>query len=562
VPSAFEKISSIAKLVTAADPDALARAMSSAGKAAYVRRIAHSLAHMAHNAVPMKVTSTRAWLGCALALALAAASSIALRQDSSWDLLNYHSYNAWAFVHARFGLDWAPAQLQSFYSPLLDLPFYGLVAADVPPRVIAAWLALPTGIAWFFFAAIVRRLFAPDRAAMAAAVAIGVTAPMAVSLIGTTMNDWFNAAFVMAALWLVVRGDKTPMRRALIAAGALVGAGAGLKLTGAIYAIGLAVAAATIGSTWRERLHNMLATSAATAVAFALTGGPWMALMYARYGNPLFPYYNDIFRSPWADPVSFSATRFGPASLPEWLVFPYELLWKLEHFVSEPEFRDARPALLYTLAIAVLVARVLARSRAPRDPLPHARFLGVFFLASFLAWAVVYRIFRYLVPLELLGGIFIVYLLRELVPRRRLTLALAVAFALVAVTAKFPTWWRQRFEEHFLAVALPPVKPDALVLLVAPEPLSYVLPAFPKDARFAGLVSNFNDPDRRNLLARTIAEAIRSHRGALYALAVPPGGDVAADALAKVGLAREGCSEIHTNLRVSPIELCELRRIR
>lgn len=505
--------------------------------------------------------SYRAWLGAALAVALAAAASIALRQDSSWDLMNYHYYNAWAFVNRRFGLDWAPAQLQSFYSPFLDLPFYALVAADAPPRLVAAWLALPTGIAWFFFAGIAHRMFAADRTATVAAVAFGVTAPMSVSLIGTTMNDWYNAAFVMAALYLVVRGQGAPARRALLAAGVLVGLGAGLKLTGAIYGIGLAAGAATLGSTWRERARNFIAVAVAMAAGFAVTAGPWMALMASRYGNPLFPYYNDIFRSPWADPVSFAATRFGPASLGEWLVFPFELLWKLEQFVSEPEFRDARPALLYALAIAALVARVALRRRAGSEATPHARFLGAFFIASFLAWAIVYRIFRYLVPLELLAGIFIVALIRELVPRRRQTLALVLAFALVAVTAKYPTWWRQKFGEHFLSVDMPPVKSHALVLLVAPEPLSYVLPSFPKDARFAGLVSNFNDPARRNLLARTIAETIRSHHGPLYALAVPPGRNVGADALAQVGLARGGCGQIRTNLRVSPIELCELHRV-
>ena len=155
----------------------------------------------------------RRWLGAALAIVLAGFASIALRQDSNWDLQNYHLYNAWAFVHDRFGIDWAPAQLQSFYSPFLDLPFYALLAADVPPRLIAFALAIPTGIAWFFFARIVTMLFATGAGrvrgpAIVAAIAIGVTAPMSVSLIGLTMNDWYTAAFVLAALWLVVRGRR------------------------------------------------------------------------------------------------------------------------------------------------------------------------------------------------------------------------------------------------------------------------------------------------------------------------------------------------------------------
>ncbi len=515
------------------------------------------------------------WLGLALAVLLAGIASIALRQDSSWDLQNYHFYNAWAFVHDRFGLDWAPAQLQSFYSPFLDLPFYALVAADVPPRAIAFALALPTGVAWFFFARIAAQLYAglptaTRTPAIVAAMTLGVTAPMSVSLIGLTTNDWYSAAFVMSALWLVVRdAEHRPVPvLTLFAAGALAGAGAGLKLTGAIYGVGLVAGVLALPGALRDRLRVAAITGGAVALAFAVTAGPWMYLMYERYGNPLFPYFNQVFRSPWADPVAYSATRFGPASMPEWLVFPFALLWKLEGYVSEPEFRDARPALLYALALTALCVGAWRRiaivgSDAPGGIVaaPAWRFLGVFFLASLAAWALLYRIFRYLVPLELLAGVFITYFVLRLVPARRVPVALALVVLLVIVTAKFPTWWRQKFQDRFLTVEMPAVKPDALVLLVSAEPMSYVLPSFPSDARFAGLVSNFNDPGRTNRLQQKIAALIHAHGGSLYALAVPPGRDVGGIALAQMGLQRESCRAIRTNLRVSPLELCELRRL-
>ena len=62
-------------------------------------------------------------------------SAFVLKQDVNWDLQNYHFYNAWAFVHQRLGWDIAPAQLQTYHNPLLDLPYYAMVAADWPPRL-------------------------------------------------------------------------------------------------------------------------------------------------------------------------------------------------------------------------------------------------------------------------------------------------------------------------------------------------------------------------------------------------------------------------------------------
>ena len=527
-----------------------------------------------------------------LAILLAGLASIALRQDSNWDLQNYHLYIAWAFVHDRYGIDLAPAQLQSFYSPFLDLPFYALLAADVPPRLIAFALAIPTGIAWFFFARIVATLFAeaPDgvrRPAIVTAIAIGVTAPMPISLIGLTMNDWYVAAFVMAALWLVLRDFGTTgaaRTRTLLFAGALVGTGAGLKLTGTIYCVGLIAGLLATGGAWRSRARAALIAGGALMVAFAVTEGPWMWLMYERYSNPLFPYFNNVFRSPWADPITYTANVFGPSSAGEWLVFPFMLLWKLQYYVAEAEFRDARPALLYSLALITLAMALRRRTRrvtanaaalppetarglapwggstAPMGQPNAWRFVGAFFVGSFVVWAILYRIFRYLVPLELLAGALIVFLLIRIVPRKRVPIALAAVVLLVIVTAKFPTWWRQKFEDRFLTVQMPAVKPDALVLLVSAEPMSYVLPSFPGDARFAGLANGFNDPDRTNRLQQSIASLIRDHRGPLYALAVPPDRDEGGTALAKMGLARASCTLVRTNLRVSPLELCELRR--
>jgi len=104
------------------------------------------------------------------------------------------------------------------------------------------------------------------------------------------------------------------------------------------------------------------------------------------------------------------------------------------------------------------------------------------------------------------------------------------------------------------------VKAGSLVLLVSGEPMSYVLPSFPADARFAGLANNFNDPWRRNRMRDTIADTIRDHPGPLYSLAVPVNRDIGLQALAAMKLERTGCEQIRTNLRVSPLELCELRR--
>src|SRR6202165_1939794 len=148
--------------------------------------------------------------GAALVAAMLAAGAISawlVRQDGNWHLLNYHFYNAWAFVHDRLGWDLAPAQSQTFHNPLLDLPFYGMVAADWRPRLIGFVMALPAGIGAFFLGRIVLLLFrelpASERWAYSTvSLMIGVTASGPVSSLGSTMNDWPPAALMLIAVWL------------------------------------------------------------------------------------------------------------------------------------------------------------------------------------------------------------------------------------------------------------------------------------------------------------------------------------------------------------------------
>jgi len=46
-----------------------------------------------------------------------------LGQDVNWDLQNYHLYDPYAWLHDRLTLDIAPAQMQSWHNPALDVPF-------------------------------------------------------------------------------------------------------------------------------------------------------------------------------------------------------------------------------------------------------------------------------------------------------------------------------------------------------------------------------------------------------------------------------------------------------
>src|SRR5581483_5806636 len=57
---------------------------------------------------------------CAIFAAFAILAS-QVGTDTDWDLRNYHAYNAHALLSGRLWTDIAPAQSQTFLSPVLDI---------------------------------------------------------------------------------------------------------------------------------------------------------------------------------------------------------------------------------------------------------------------------------------------------------------------------------------------------------------------------------------------------------------------------------------------------------
>ena len=520
-------------------------------------------------------SASRAAQAGLLVLAMAAAGVIAvlMRQDANWDLKNYHFYNAWAFVHGRMGWDLAPAQLQTYLNPLLDLPFYGMVAADWPPRAIAFVMGLPAGVGAFFLIKTLNILFGDVAARerrnyVAFAFVLGILAANPVSMLASTMNEWQGSALAMIALWLLLRRMRAGAIgwRATAVAGLLCGTASGLKLTAATFAVGLFAALLARPPIARRGVREAFVLGLGVLVGVALTMGFWMRTLQAQFGNPLFPFYNDWFRSPWGDPAPILIQTFGPQTPLEWLYFPLLLFRHTAGLVASSGFRDWRLPILYLAAIAAVIAWAVRRRRnllLPPSPGPTDawRFTTIFWIVSYVAWLAIHGIYRYIIPLELLSGALLLYCLRWIFSERRLNAGIVVVSIVVIFTIRYPYWGRVDFGERFFNVAVPPVEPHALILLINDEPMAHVLPFFPADGRFLGVRTNFVNPQQTNRMAAEVARVIRTHAGPMYALAFPPGSGEDVLAAHRVRRAAGGCAPVVTNLLRRPLELCRLERL-
>jgi len=496
-----------------------------------------------------------AFAACAVGAGLA---SLWIGQDANWDLRNYHYHNAHAFLSGRFGWDIAPAMHGTYHNPLPDLPFYWLANHVPSARAVALVMSLSTAAAAFFFLRILALLFPGKALHIALAALIGLTGATGVSTVSSTMHEWPLAALLLAATWLVLASRR---RRLLALAGFLCGIAFGLKLTYGVFALALCVALPA-RDKWPRWVVGYLLFGGFVLVGFAVSYGFWAWILWRDFGNPFFPYFNTVFQSPYWEIASFHDDRFGPRTFLQALGFPL-LFARESRFVSEGSFRDYRLATVYVLAALCLAKALLARER--RWDVPW-RVLGIFALAAYLIWLPLFAIYRYLLPLEVLSGAFVVgafaYLLKDV--RARYIVLVLIAVLLVGTTRK-TGWERVPFTEGaYFKVVPPAVPPDSLVLLASPQPMAYAIPFFPSDTRFVATANGFLAMHQSNVLQREVVRLVASHNGPLYLLEYRLQGAQSDFALRELRLLREreSCAVLHSNIDNDSMRLCRLQRAR
>jgi hypothetical protein len=458
--------------------------------------------------------SANRWFPVLLALGLPLACGLLLGGDSSWDLRNYHLYDVHAWWTGRAAIDIAPAQLQSWHNPLLDLPLYLLVRAGAGPRLLTLWLVVPAMVSlWAILHLHARLTPSPPGWLQQLVLSLLVLGGAAFgSTLGLSSNDGFVAAGMLAALAIAVGGDGRDSGRdsaCWLMAGALAGATAGLKLSAAFYCIALA-AAALPGGTALDKLRRLGILAAGGTLGFLLTEGWWALHMQSRFGNPFFPYFNQVFQSPWALPLDWVDARFKPTSLVDAATTPFRLLADTQHY-SELKLRD--PRLLASLVLFPWLAFRSGWKQKTWRSQSHAR-LAAFAWVGAAAWLWQSGIYRYAIALEALGALGVVLLVQQ--ARGRYIVAAAALLLVVAADTRRPHWGRDAGPQPLASMAAPDLGPQPLVLIATGEPLAYLALALPDSTPIVGVSNNLMAPDRCTGLQSAASTRISAHTGALW----------------------------------------------
>jgi hypothetical protein len=423
-------------------------------------------------------------------------------EDADWDLMNYHFFDPfWVLFNHQH--DVAPAHLQTYYNPLLDIPFY-FAARDLPARVVAFGIAVVQGVS-FPIIYLISREFTRRRLLALVAAGLGIFAAGAFSEIGSVMGDTLTAPFLLGAVLLALIACRNPSgssrRRALsfaALAGGLSGFGAGLKLSAIPFTVATVVAFLVVSMPFMRRVALALASGCGAVVGLLISYGWWGYELASRWGSPLLPYGNQIFASPYAPLASNTDARRLPHGLLQALFYP--LYWTSQPLRTSPNaFRElSLPALEIVLLLLVVKAVVTIAHRRRWHPIfasSAERYIVIFAILTYLIWVDLFAIYRYLIPIEMLSFLLLGICLRRLFAGAKARPAAVGVLAVIIVaslaTEETMALGRTAWAHRYITVSVPASIPSpSAFLMVGSNPDAYVVPYFPSDDFFGRIESN------------------------------------------------------------------------
>jgi hypothetical protein len=263
--------------------------------------------------------------------------------------------------------------------------------------------------------------------------AVFASMPLAFAETSTLYIENYWAAMLIGATVLAERAAREHdvdwgLASLWLAAGAMQA-----KVIGLLWVIPL-----SLGLAWalRVRLRTLDRRQIAALVAvLAVAAWPY-ANAALRTGNPVFPFMNALFQSPWFNTdQSFNNTRFNaPLTWRTW----YDMVVDSGRFL---EGAGGAPGLQWLLLFPACLV-LLRRTQWP-TVLPLLALAGVFFVATWTQMSYL----RYLYPAFALLTVVAVRILAPMV-RKRGVVAFALALPLVAMNLELmPSggWWNSSF---------------------------------------------------------------------------------------------------------------------
>jgi hypothetical protein len=325
------------------------------------------------------------------------AAALLLGKDFSWDALAYHVYAGYSAVENRLAADYFAASTQGYLNPYAHVPFYLMLKHGFAPQLVVAVLALIHVLNLLIVYELACLLNRRDNGEVAwmpvvLAVLLAFLNPIFILELGNSFNEISTSVPLLLGCYLLLRGFALPRMATVALAGMLIGAAAALKLSNLLFTVSVLPLLLMAPASIKLRAQAVLAFAAGGMLGAIAAGGWWAWQLWELFGNPFFPLFNDIFKSPDVMASSVKHYRFLPHSLADGLLRPFMMLLPKGGVHVEsvaPDLRYAALVLLlclFGLKWAVRAAQLKLRQGEPFAPFQGQRALLALSLSLLCAW--------------------------------------------------------------------------------------------------------------------------------------------------------------------------------
>lgn len=259
-----------------------------------------------------------------------------LLPDADW--LNYHHYNCWAFLNDRLSVDFLASNSRICINPIVDLPIYFLMnLLNNHPKLFLFVSSIDTVGLFFVLYKILDFVIEKSHEVAKKSSIIFLSmlyliAPVILIGLDFSRNDTIIAFFLLVAFYLFLKyyfDAKNGVKKRffmLFLCGIFSGLAIGLKLSVVSFVLGLGLLFLIFFKKSQSGVKDLTLWVSGVVTAFLAFDGWWLIKCYSLFKNPLFPYYNHIFKSPFADAVNFSGNDYWlsyPKNFFEFVFYPF-----------------------------------------------------------------------------------------------------------------------------------------------------------------------------------------------------------------------------------------------
>jgi hypothetical protein len=291
----------------------------------------------------------------------------------------------------------------------------------------------------------------------------------------------------------------------VIFAAILLGIATALKPTNGLHALAAFFLVAFLPLPFVGLIRNLFYFGATLGASFVLTAAPWSFRLAQRFGNPMFPLLNNVFKSPEIPTTAAKHYRFIPDSVTDALLRPFAMTGTDYMIGEELPAPDVRYALLLLVFLVSVIAWIWRSSRSTAIPpaIPASNSatrvltaLGLGFTFDWIVWLNNSGNSRYFLPMASVAAVLAVALLFRLLAnhvlgRNGILLALLLAQGTQLTLGTEYRWNQAPWVGRWFNVETPErlAKQPNLYLSIGMQSNSFIVPFLAKGSgvvNFAG----------------------------------------------------------------------------